>query len=88
MREEEESSTLEPGEVELHRQAAREGERTNEIRRSIERIAFLGADLSDLLRQNLHAIAARNAQGKTPRELAVDAGLDDNAEQIGSTFHF
>lgn len=62
---EEEESPLEPGEVELHRFAAREG-----------------VDLSDLIRQNPQAIALRNSQGKTPRELAVDAGLDENVEQI------
>ena len=71
MREEEESSILEAGEIDLHRQATREG-----------------ADLSDLLRQNFRAVAVRNAQGKTARELAVDAGLEENAEQIGAKRRF
>ena len=40
-------------------------------------------NLSKLLRENYHNIAARNAQGKTARDLAIDAGVQENADQIG-----
>lgn len=80
---EEEESPMEPGEVELHRFASREG-RTITKNDFVKSNSFLGVDLSELIRKNPQAIALRNSQGKTPRELAVDAGLDENVEQIGS----
>ena len=43
----------------------------------------LDANLSKLLRENYHSIASRNAQGKTPRDVAHDAGHQENVEQIG-----
>ncbi len=45
--------------------------------------SFLDADLSKLLRENYHSIAARNAEGKTPRDIALEAGLQENVDQIG-----
>ena len=33
---------------------------------------FVDADLSQLLQDNYHLIASRNAEGKTPRDVAVD----------------
>ncbi len=44
---------------------------------------FLGADLTKLLRDNYHSIASRNTDGKTPRDVALDAGLQENVDQIG-----
>ena len=44
---------------------------------------ILDANLSELLQDNYHSIASRNAEGKTPRDVAVDAGLQENVDQIG-----
>ncbi|CAF4219980.1 unnamed protein product, partial [Rotaria sp. Silwood2] len=44
--------------------------------------AIRGANLSKLLRENFHLIASRNAQGKTPRDVASVAGLQGNVNQI------
>jgi hypothetical protein len=44
---------------------------------------FLGVDLTKLLRDNYHSIASRNTEGKTPRDVALDAGLQENVDQIG-----
>ncbi|CAF1096544.1 unnamed protein product [Rotaria sordida] len=46
------------------------------------RAAVQNANLSELLQDNYHSIASRNAEGKTPRDVAVDAGLQDNVDQI------
>jgi hypothetical protein len=54
---------------------------------SIKNVFFyssvLDADLSKLLRDNYHSIASRNTEGKTPRDVALDAGLQENVDQIG-----
>ncbi|CAF1360782.1 unnamed protein product [Rotaria sordida] len=44
--------------------------------------AIQGANLSKLLRKNYHSIASRNAEGKTPRDVAIDADLQENVDQI------
>ncbi|CAF4784284.1 unnamed protein product [Rotaria sp. Silwood1] len=44
--------------------------------------AVQNANLSELLRDNYHSIASRNAEGKTPRDVALDAGLQENVDQI------
>ena len=41
------------------------------------------ADLSKLLQDNYHSIASRNTEGKTPRDVALDAELQENVDQIG-----
>ncbi|CAF3890271.1 unnamed protein product [Rotaria magnacalcarata] len=46
--------------------------------------AVKDANLLELLRDNYHSIASRNADGKTPRDVALDAGLQENVEQIDS----
>lgn len=52
---------------------------------SFESLSFLclDANLSKLLRENYHSIASRNAQGKTPRDVAYEAGHQENVDQIG-----
>ncbi|CAF4546614.1 unnamed protein product [Rotaria sp. Silwood1] len=46
------------------------------------RAATRGANLSKLLHENYHSIASRNAEGKTPRDVAVEANLQGNVDQI------
>ena len=41
-----------------------------------------GANLMQLLKDN-YSLAARNAQGKTARDVAVELNLDENIRQIG-----
>lgn len=41
-------------------------------------------DLTKLLRDNPLLLAARNAEGKTARDVAVEAGLQENVDQLGS----
>lgn len=40
-------------------------------------------NLSKILRENYHNIASRNAQGKTARDVAMEGGFQENADQIG-----
>lgn len=40
-------------------------------------------NLLELLRDNYHSIASRNADGKTPRDVALEAGIQENVDQIG-----
>ena len=48
-----------------------------------ELAATEGADLSAALRES-SCVAARNAQFKTPREVALEKNLTDNVRQIGT----
>lgn len=42
-----------------------------------------GSKLASVLKENYNIFAARNAQFKTPREIAVELNLTDNVQQIG-----
>jgi len=44
--------------------------------------AVQGANLSKLLRESYHSIASRNSEGKTPRDVAIEAKIQENADQI------
>ncbi len=45
--------------------------------------AIPGSKLAPALKENCNMIAARNNQGKTPRDVATDLGLTENVTQIG-----
>ena len=83
--EEDEATIVEFGNTELHRQAAHKGEENSEQKKTNSVFLFdrSDANLSTVLRENYYNIASRNAQGKTARDLAIDAGLQENADQIG-----
>ncbi|CAF0935925.1 unnamed protein product [Adineta steineri] len=44
--------------------------------------AVKGADLLTLLKENYQLMASRNAEGKTPRDIARDAGLQEHVHEI------
>jgi len=44
--------------------------------------AVAGAKLQSVLKENYNSFAARNSQGKTPRDIAVELSLADNVQQI------
>lgn len=46
--------------------------------------ALEGSNLSALIKQNYSTIAARNAESKTPRDIANELNLVDNVRQIGN----
>ena len=45
---------------------------------------ILDATLTTRLRENPSLLASRDAQGKTARDIAIDAGLQENVDQIGT----
>lgn len=49
--------------------------------------AIAGSNIAHLLKENMSP-AARNAQFKTPRELAVELNLHENVKQIGKNYFF
>jgi len=46
-----------------------------------------GSKLASVLKENYNIFAARNAQFKTPREIAVELNLTDNVQQIDDFIH-
>lgn len=83
--EEDEVFVVEFGETELHRQAAIKGFLPNSSIKMISNNPISDADLSKLLQENYHSIASRNTEGKTPRDVALDAELQENVDQIGKS---
>ena len=41
-------------------------------------------DLTKLFRDNPLLLASRNAEGKTARDVAAEAGIQENVDQLGS----
>lgn len=78
-------STVDLDETELHRRAAIKGLNIQNLffKHWYFCYFFIGAKLVRFFEANYLAIAARNSKGKTPRDVAIDAGLPDNVHQIG-----
>ncbi|CAF3371199.1 unnamed protein product [Rotaria sp. Silwood1] len=84
-KEDDEVFMVEFGETQLHRRAATRGLKEKKhvfFHNQYLRHSVTGANLSKLLHENYHSIASRNAEGKTPRDVAVEANLQGNVDQI------